>query len=121
MKTYLVIMLSLLSFFNVASPVLAMAPGILIEDRAYDEEYQAWAGPGYYYGIWFDNEATYNNWLNNQFYGTRWHGPDYYYGFWFDLSPDFYTYRDRHRNYSRGGHKGAPQHHQQQHRGHFKH
>ncbi len=85
------------------------APGVQVDvggpygyyyyyDNAY---YQAWAGPGWYYGIWFDYPDDYYYWLNNGFYDVRWGGPGYYYGVYFNDEPYFNDYRRYHRYYGR--------------------
>jgi uncharacterized membrane protein YgcG len=35
-----------------------------------------WDGPGFYYGIWFDNEDDFHNWRNGHYYYNN----GYYYG-----------------------------------------
>ncbi len=41
------------------------------EDDAYYYDYDGdgyWEGPGFYYGIWFDNEWEYNDWRRGHSY-----------------------------------------------------
>lgn len=83
-------------------------------DNAY---YQAWAGPGWYYGIWFDFPNDYYYWLNNNFYDVYWGGPGWYYGVYFYDEPQFSTYRRYHRYYGRPRYYGNPSYHKKKDRG----
>jgi hypothetical protein len=45
-----------------------------------NSEIVVWGGPGFYYGVWFNNEDEYSQWQYNQ---TIWGGPGFYFGIWF--------------------------------------
>ena len=54
--------------------------GIGIEFRSGDDDYYyrgtnqiIWVGPGWYYGVWFDNPYEYNYWYRRHYYGGRYH------------------------------------------------
>lgn len=60
----------------------------------YDDEPPIWIGPGWYYGIWFGNEADYDNW--NHYHHHRY---------------EPYDHHDGHRGgYHDGGHHGGGGH-----------
>lgn len=123
MKTYTKFFFSLaigsMSFlipFNLIGAAPADVTVVYEEDSYYD----LWTGPGWYYGIWFDNEDEYEYWLANNFDDVIWIGPGWYYGFWFDSEPDFHRYKKSHRYHDgerhRGKGQGNPALHQQQYR-----
>lgn len=95
---------SSLSAVSVRTPVVSVdvgggypRPGYYVYyDDAY---YQVWVGPGWYYGVWFDNEAAYYDWLDNRFYTVVWAGPGWYYGYWFESEGDYDYYRRSHTHY----------------------
>lgn len=66
-----------------------------------DDSYQVWAGPGWYYGNWYDDENAYYGWLDTGFNAVVWAGPGWYYGHWFGSENDFNGYRNNHRYYNR--------------------
>ncbi len=70
---------------------------------------QVWAGPGWYYGFWFNAEPTYYNWC-----GTRYYRYGYYpyyrrgYGYgWFGRGHGGRGWGGGHRGGHGGGHRGG--------------
>lgn len=87
------------------------------QNNTYEEEYinqDVWYGPGFYYGIWFDNEQNYWGWRNehwdyppNHHYYNHDHPVEYHH-------EDHQGEHDRsrhdgeeHRGGGRGGHGGG--------------
>lgn len=82
-----------------------------------DSSYDIWTGPGWYYGIWFNNEDDYEYWIENHYNDVIWVGPGWYYGFWFDSEDNFHNYRKNHGHHERHRRgQGNPALHQQQYR-----
>jgi len=84
-----------LIFYTTFIPLQAQV-GIGVEVEAGDEEPDQpiiWVGPGWYYGVWFDDEYAYNDW-----YGHH-HGHDHHH--------------DHHHGggHHGGGHGGGRHHH----------
>ena|SRR3990167_6284452 len=89
-------------------------PDSFIEE---EETYQDWSGPGWYYGIWFDDKYQYYDWIEYHFYDLVWMGPGWYYGIWFDYPDSFEDFRRHHRYYGRHQHRGKQGLHRQEERG----
>lgn len=56
---------------ELASPTKEIAQvGIDVEVGGddYDDDGMLWIGPGWYYGVWFDNEVEYNDWHDHHHY-----------------------------------------------------
>lgn len=104
---------------STSSPSVPLAQYQVIDEDYDDAQYQAWSGPGWYYGVYFDDEETYFDWMESQFYSSTWEGPNWYYGIWFSNENDFNAYRNNHKYY--GMRRGQyPQHHGQEQRGAWK-
>lgn len=125
MKISILLCTALISLAASLDAASVRAPGVQVDvggpygyyyyyDNAY---YQAWAGPGWYYGIWFDHPDDYYYWLNNGFYDVRWGGPGYYYGVYFYDEPYFNDYRRYHRYYGRNYGQGNASYHKKKNRG----
>jgi len=65
--------LSLL-FYTASIPLQAQI-GVEVDvgDDDDEDEQVIWIGPGWYYGVWFDNEVDYDGWYRD-------HGHDYHHG-----------------------------------------
>lgn len=69
------------------------------EDGNYVEE-DVWFGPGFYYGIWFDNEDNYWAWRHNH----RGYPPNH--GYYHHDHPVHY-HGGKHRDHGGDGHHGG--------------
>lgn len=119
MKAMIIVCLGCLvsiSGHSVRTPLVAQ----YFESANDDPSYQGWAGPGWYYGQWFDTESEYEHWLQNRFYDVQWTGPNWYYGVWFDEEAGFNEYRWNHHYYDREHRHGDGEQHREQHRGEWK-
>jgi len=76
----------LLALLLFSQPLFAMVrAGVEIDSDDdgyyyYDDGY--WQGPGFYYGIWFDNRYEYDDWRRGRYYYYRdgyYHRRDRYY------------------------------------------
>lgn len=125
MKIFILIGAALISCASALQANNVRGPGISVDIGGpygyyyyYDNPaYQAWAGPGWYYGIYFNNPDSYFYWLNNGFYDVYWVGPGYYYGVYFNSEPYFNDYRRYHRFYGRGNVHGHGSYHKKKNRG----
>lgn len=103
-----------------ASDKLTSSIDIYLEpDIIYNQEetYQVWTGSGWYYGIWFDDEDEYYDWVENHFYDPVWSGSGWYYGIWFDDEDNFDYFRQGHRFYGRSKRHGDRNQHSHEQRG----
>lgn len=60
-----------------------------------------WAGPGVYYGVWFNSPNDYYGWCNARYYGPGvqiWYGPGWYGGVWFDNEREWHNHRNTNIN-----------------------
>lgn len=127
MKKYLVVCAAAICLNGVSASLHAVSvrgPGVDLDVSGpygyyyfYDNpSYQAWAGPGWYYGIWFEDADDYYYWLSNNFYDSYWSGPGWYYGVYFYDEPQFNDYRRYHRFHGRT-YSGNPAYHKKKNRG----
>lgn len=79
MKINKLMIASILGLIGPISNLEAGNPRVGIEvqsgpDYYYDDE--VWIGPGWYYGVWFDDEIYYRNWYRSHNHHYRGHrGP----------------------------------------------
>jgi len=125
MKLLILCSAALINVIGTLEAATVRAPGVAVDvgrPRGYyyyydNPSYQGWAGPGWYYGYWFDTPDTYYYWLNSGFNGVTWDGPGNYYGIYFDNEDGFNEYRRSHRFYGRSNAMGHPSYHKKKKRG----
>lgn len=75
-------------------PPPANPPPPTVEIEVEEEPQTLWIGPGWYYGVWFDNEVEYDGWYHDH---RRW---------------DDRHHDGQHRHHQGGGHhRGGGGHH----------
>ncbi|MES2272729.1 MAG: hypothetical protein V4487_00855 [Chlamydiota bacterium] len=56
--------------------------GYYYDDGYYGGDTVVWYGPGWYWGVYFNNEGDYYGWRRNHARWGRWHNHGRYYGRW---------------------------------------